>query len=244
LSLAALAVMAASPGRMALWQAVRVCVADYKLTGAPFPCLMVDISGGEDRGYVVLRAPFGPPDTILAPTRKVAGIEDPWLQTPEAPNYFAAAWRERSLFGGKEGEPPPENEFALAVNSALARTQDQLHIHIGCLVPPIRRGLARAARRLPIGLWERVDEVIPGSALWALRTGQSNLDGINPFRLAAQGLAGTIGSMARISLIVTQLRDPREFMILASDRGLGGQLAAEDVLDLSCSTQSAPSKAN
>ena len=33
--------------RLALWQIVRACVADFKLTGAPFPCLEVDLSGGE-----------------------------------------------------------------------------------------------------------------------------------------------------------------------------------------------------
>jgi CDP-diacylglycerol pyrophosphatase len=40
--------------RMALWQVVRACVADFKLTGTPFPCLEVDLSGGEERGNVVL----------------------------------------------------------------------------------------------------------------------------------------------------------------------------------------------
>jgi hypothetical protein len=36
LSLSALGVFAASPMRQALWQAVRACVADFKLTGARF----------------------------------------------------------------------------------------------------------------------------------------------------------------------------------------------------------------
>jgi CDP-diacylglycerol pyrophosphatase len=39
--------------RLALWQVVRACVADFKLTGAPLPCLEVDLSGGEERGHVV-----------------------------------------------------------------------------------------------------------------------------------------------------------------------------------------------
>jgi hypothetical protein len=30
--------------RLELWQVVRACVADFKLTGAPFPCLNVDLS--------------------------------------------------------------------------------------------------------------------------------------------------------------------------------------------------------
>ena len=55
---AAFAAYAMELHRMALWQAVRACVADYKLTGAPFPCLEVDLAGGEERGAVVLRPPL------------------------------------------------------------------------------------------------------------------------------------------------------------------------------------------
>ena len=64
---------AASPTRQALWQAVRACVADFKLTGVSFPCLFVDLTAGEELGYVVLRVPFGPRDTVLVPTREYRG---------------------------------------------------------------------------------------------------------------------------------------------------------------------------
>ena len=43
---AAFAAYAMELHRMALWQVVRACVADYKLTGTPFPCLEVDLSAG------------------------------------------------------------------------------------------------------------------------------------------------------------------------------------------------------
>ena len=55
---AAFAAYAMELHRMALWQVVRACVADYKLTGTPFPCLEVNLAGGEQRGAVVLRPPF------------------------------------------------------------------------------------------------------------------------------------------------------------------------------------------
>ena len=99
----AFATLATGLDRLALWQVVRACVADYKLTGAPFPCLEVDLSAGEERGDVVLRPPLLH-DTILAPTRKIVGIEDPFLQSPEAPNYFDAAWRARSFLKGPDGQ--------------------------------------------------------------------------------------------------------------------------------------------
>jgi CDP-diacylglycerol pyrophosphatase len=44
------ATLAVGLERLALWQVVRACVVDFKLTGAPFPCLRVDLSGGDERG--------------------------------------------------------------------------------------------------------------------------------------------------------------------------------------------------
>ena len=79
---AAFAAYAMELHRMVLWQVVRACVADYKLTGTPFPCLEVDLSAGEARGTVVLRPPLLE-DTVLAPTRRIKGIEDPFLQSPK-----------------------------------------------------------------------------------------------------------------------------------------------------------------
>ena len=86
---AAFAAYAMELNRMALWQVVRACVADFKLTGKPFPCLKVDLAGGEERGSIVLRPPLSD-DTILAPTRRITGVEDPFLQWTDAPNYFDA----------------------------------------------------------------------------------------------------------------------------------------------------------
>ena len=71
--------LAAGSDRQALWEVVRACLANYELTGMAFPCLEVNLTGGVEQGYVVLRPPFGAPDTILTPTRRIVGIEDPWL---------------------------------------------------------------------------------------------------------------------------------------------------------------------
>ena len=118
---AAFATFAIGLDRMALWQVVRACVADFKLTGAPFPCLEVNLAGGEELGNVVMRPPLSE-DTVLAPTRRIVGIEDPFLQSPEAPNYFDAAWRARTFLKDAEGQAPERDEIALFVNSAVVRT--------------------------------------------------------------------------------------------------------------------------
>ena len=164
----AFATFAVGLDRMVLWQVVRACVADFKLTGTPFPCLEVDLSGGEERGNVVLRPPLLD-DTVLAPTRKIVGIEDPFLQSPGAPNYFDAAWQARTFLKDAYGHVPEREVIALVVNSAAVRGQDQLHIHVGCLLPSARLALATAAPKVPIGEWARIGAVIPHTMFWGLR---------------------------------------------------------------------------
>ena len=239
LVLAALGAFGASPARQALWQTIRACVADFRLTGEPFPCLLVDLTGGEERGYVILRAPFGLSDTILAPTRKVVGVEDPWLQSPDAPNYFEAAWRARSLLSWRDSGPPRASEYALAVNSALTRSQDQLHIHMGCLVPATMHKLSL----LPIGVWAQIDGVIPRAELWGLRLGRVDLvGGVKPFRLAADGLADRVRNRRQLMIFVTGIRVlDDELLFLASYAGVAGpphyQVEAENILAPTCASQ-------
>ena len=202
---------------MALWQVVRACVADYKLTGAPFPCLKVDLSGGEERGNVVLRAPLLD-DTVLAPTRWIVGVEDPFLQSPETPNYFDAAWRARTFLKGADGQAPERDAIALFVNSATVRTQDQLHIHVGCLFPYARRTLAAAAPKIPMGEWAQIGAVVPHTMFWAYRIPETELANVNPFRLAAEALAGKMNGPGDLTVVVAPVRveSDDQFLILAS----------------------------
>ena len=205
--------------RQALWSVVNACVADHKLSGAPFPCLKVDLAGGEERGYVVLRAPFGR-DTILAPTRKIVGVEDPVLQSGAAAYYFADAWEAGSKLNGERGGPP-DRRFALVVNSAVARAQDQLHIHMGCLAPSARSALDAAAVRLAIGEWSPIGPLVPHQPFWAFRTGTADLGRLDPFRLAAEGFADRVRSLALLTIVVASVYvdGADEFVVLASYAG-------------------------
>jgi CDP-diacylglycerol pyrophosphatase len=214
---AALTAFAVGLDRMALWQVVRACVADFKLTGMPFPCLEVDLSGGEERGAVVLRSPLWN-QTILAPTRKITGVEDPFLQSREAPNYFDAAWRARTFLKGDDGHAPDRDAIALIVNSAVVRGQDQLHIHIGCLVPHARRTLAAAARKIPMGEWAQIGPVVPHTMFWGYRLGDKDVSTVDPFRLAAEALAGKTNGPGDLTIVVAGVRveSDDEFLILAS----------------------------
>jgi CDP-diacylglycerol pyrophosphatase len=214
---AAFAAYAMDLHRMALWQVVRACVADYKLTGTPFPCLEVNLSGGEARGTVVLRPPLLE-DTVLSPTRRITGIEDPFLRSPEAPNYFDAAWRARTFLKGADGQAPERDAIALIVNSVFVRGQDQLHIHIGCLLPYARRALAAAALKVPMGEWAQIGPVVPHTMFWGYRIPGTALSSVDPFRLAAEALAGKTNGPGDMTIAVAGVRveGDDEFLILAS----------------------------
>jgi CDP-diacylglycerol pyrophosphatase len=234
------ALLAAASKRQALWEVVRSCLANYDLTGAAFPCLKVDLAGGVEQGYVVLRPPFGGPDTILTPIRRIVGIEDPWLQSPRAPNFFEAAWNARMLVKSLNGKPPGRREAALAVNSRPLRSQDQLHIHIGCLLPSVRLTLEALGPTLRPGEWTQVEGVLSRSEVWVFRTALASLATIEPFRLAADGLGATELDRARLEIAVAEIKvaERGEFFILASRPNASesrAEATAEGIVDPVCS---------
>jgi len=225
--------------RGALWEVVRTCVVNHTVSGFAFPCLEVNTADGEERGYVVLRRP-GTPDIVLAPTKQVVGVEDPWLRTAEAPNYFGDAWNARSFLDELQRRPLGHEDVALAVNSQLMRTQDQLHIHIGCISPLARRAIGSVAPDLSDSDWTRLNWHVHGPDVWARRISQSSLDGVNPFRLT-EGIPDGDGKLTQIGIVVagSELADGRDgFVVLAwlDDAAKpGGSLTADRLLDSSCS---------
>jgi CDP-diacylglycerol pyrophosphatase len=234
----AFAAFAIGLDRIVLWQVVRACVADFKLTGTPFPCLEVDLSGGEERGNVVLRPPLSD-DTILAPTRRITGIEDPFLRSPGAPNYFDATWRARTFLKGADGQAPERDAIALVANSAVVRGQDQLHIHLGCLLPSARRTLAAAAPKIPIGEWARIGAVVPYTMFWGLRIRGTDLSNVEPFRLVAEAFSGKAKGSGDLTIAVAGVRGESddEFLILASYAKAPGAwwpVGSDDLLDSTC----------
>jgi len=188
--------------REALWQVVRTCVVNHALTGAAFPCIEVNLSDGEEGGYVILRPPFGKPDTILSPTKRIVGVEDPSLRTLAAPNYFEDAWNARAFLSDEEQKPLAHDDVTLAVNSRSSRSQDQLHIHIGCISRQAKQTLQAIAPQLPGNKWAPIKERIQGFEFWGRRVAQETLAGVNPFRLAAEGFPDEIKSSAQSTIVV------------------------------------------
>jgi CDP-diacylglycerol pyrophosphatase len=228
---AAFAAGANLAGRYALWQVVRACLLDKATTGSPLPCLEVDTSEGEAAGWVVLRPPIGAPDTILAPTRRIFGIEDPSLYAPDVPNYFALAWAARRWLVTADGGAPADDRVALAVNSRLARSQDQLHVHIGCVAAHFSHSLEHALGPAN-ATWFRGADIAPGLELWSYRSGVKDWARLEPFRLA-RTLVGEEKELARVTLAAAPIRGEIVVFALKSNPG-GWYASAEDVIDSKC----------
>ena len=210
----------------ALWTIVHgFCVPNEQQYGNPAPCAAVDLTQGVERGYAVIKDPFGPTQYLLVPTRRITGIEDAALLAPDAVNYFAAAWNARSFVDKAVGRELPDDAFSLAVNSPLARSQNQLHIHIDCIHADVRSALARD--RAKIGeRWSLLDSPLGGHRFQAIRVMGATLAGHNPFKLLAEGVPGARADMEQRTLVVAGMHFAGEqgFVILA-DRALQGNLA-------------------
>jgi CDP-diacylglycerol pyrophosphatase len=112
------------------------------------PCLKVDLTGGSETGFAILKDPRGLAQFLLVPTARISGIESPSILDPNAPNYFAAAWESRKFLYKEFGRSLRRDGIGLAINSVVSRSQDQLHIHIACVHTDVLRALHKNQRQI------------------------------------------------------------------------------------------------
>jgi CDP-diacylglycerol pyrophosphatase len=201
----------------ALWNIVHgKCMPNQLAHGDPKPCVEVDLKNGAERGYAVLKDIRGATQYLLIPTQRIVGIESPALVAPDAENYFADAWNARGFVEKAVGHVLPIDTLSLAVNSEFARTQNQLHIHIDCILPDVRATLLKL--RASIGAnWAPLAEPVGGYGYWATRVMGPALDGTNPFKLLADGVPDAGADMKLRTLVVVGMRfegDAPGFVIL------------------------------
>lgn len=200
-----------------LWHLVSDrCVAGEVADRDPAPCSAVDL----DSGWAVLKDLEGVRQYLLIPTAKVSGVESPELIAPWAPNYFAAAWRSRSFTEAAAGGTLPRDWMSLAVNSSMARSQNQLHIHIDCLRADVHDLLARHAAEIGTG-WAPFAPLLNGHSYDALAVDGDDLS-VNPFRLRADALADPGNEMGIQTLVVAgAVRNGRPGFVILADRANG-----------------------
>ncbi len=233
------AVVAAQADPNALWNIVHgQCVPDERQHGDPKPCAEVELGSGLAGGYAVLKDIRGATQYLLIPTRQIGGIESRALLEPHAANYFADAWRARHLVDKVLGHSMPRDTLSLAINSELARSQNQLHIHIDCVRADVRDALRR--ERAAIGRsWKPLPVSLAGHRYSAMRITGRSLAGHDPFKLLARGVPGAAADMGQHTLVVVGMQYAHSgpgFVILDdhADPGHGDDAGGEELQDHTC----------
>lgn len=223
----------------ALWQIVDLdCVPAARTTGKTGICATVDLPGR----YALLKDRSGVAQHLLIPTDRISGVESPLLLTPNAPNYWADAWDARryveAALKRAQRAPLPDDRIGLEINSALRRSQEQLHIHIDCMHADATAALARHREDPPrMWTWDTID----GARYRIMRIPGPAFD-FNPFDLVA-GARSSPDVMASQTIFVTgagaSASEAGWLVVNSSLDTDGGTGSAETLLDHRC-TAAAP----
>jgi CDP-diacylglycerol pyrophosphatase len=216
----------------ALWTIVHdQCVPDQEAGSDPAPCSLVDLGAGERRGYAVLKDLVGATQFLLIPTDRISGIESPALLEPDATNYFAAAWQARSFVDARAGVDIARDWMSLAVNSAVARTQDQMHIHVDCVRADIRESLSRNIADVGPD-WAPFPEPLRGHPYVAMTVEGEDLGASDPVKVLAKRTDDM--SLETLVVVGTYLANGQPGFVLLADRAdpaAGNRAAGEELQD-------------
>jgi len=158
---------------------------------------------------------------LLIATATISGIEDPAVLAADGPNYFDAAWQARDRLANVVGHPLARESIGLAINSARARGQDQLHIHIECVQPKLHRYLSTAAATIGEH-W--VPLFSPEYPFLAMRLPGESLSHSNLFALVADSAPEARQQMGAYTIVVVPMRfaDGPGFIVLTGRTPSGG----------------------
>lgn len=219
----------------ALWKIVhRNCEPAAEAGKGSGVCARVDPAAG----WALLKdnSPNKPQQYLLIPTARVTGIEDPAVLAANAPDWFADAWAGRDLVAQRLGHPLDRGWVMLAINSPTARSQMQLHIHVGCVRPDVRAQLAARAGMAP-DIWSAPDFLYGKHPYRVMRILGRGLGHPTPFERLAE-LPTARADMGGFSLAVVGARfgtGPGFFLLAtAANPERGNPAGAEELLAPAC----------
>jgi CDP-diacylglycerol pyrophosphatase len=238
-TVAGLAYPVQAASRNGLWLIVHdICLSAYQSIGVAFPCAEVNIAKGPERGFAVVQTPSIATHFVVVPTTRISGIESPELLRDDSPNYWEAAWDARRFVEEGAHRKLPRDKIGLAINSALSRSQDQLHIHVACIAPAVVEFLRRHRSDIR-GTWSLLGSKLLGNRFAAMKIEADSLAQVDPFKLLARGLPSGKFSMESQTLTVVgaAFENGRTgFYLLANDSGRSPRVivSAEALLDEKC----------
>lgn len=230
--------------RNRLWRRIHDDCMPQAAKGAypPLPCAEVDTRTGA--AYAVLKDRTGRFQYLALPLARVSGIESPALLATDSPNYFADAWNARLYVEAALHRRLPRSALVLIVNSAYGRSQDQLHIHVGCIKPGVRDALQRLLPTLD-ERWRSLTLPLPPHSreYWARWAPGESLS-LDPFKSLASALPEG-DPMGRHSLVVAGAvsADAQPGFVLLSahvDPESGDRGNSDELQDLDCTVADVP----
>lgn len=229
-----------SESRGKLWHLVHDICAPAATQGTypPSPCAEVDAPERPAQGYAVLKDRSGRFQYLVMPLARISGIESPALLAVDAPNYFADAWNARFYVEAARHLALPRDALVVIANSAQGRSQDHLHLHVGCIRPDVRDTLRRLLPTLD-EQWRTLTQSLPPDgrdyrARWAAGESLS----IDPFKSLAAALpAGDRMALHSLAITGAHSADGRPGFILLSaraDAAKGDRGNSDELQDLAC----------
>jgi len=227
-----LALSPAHADRLALWNIVGgKCAVNAQAGQGAAPCVDFDAKDG----VALLKDLHGVAQELAIPTARVTGIEDPAVLAPDAPNYFAYAWRERGEVEKLLKHPLPREAVGVSVNSYYSRSQDQLHLHVNCMDKGVAAALTTYLPAID-DTFRPMTVALQGRTYWARRIDGEELGKRSPFQMLAQGIEGAKDKMGAWTLILVgaNFSGKPGFALLADHTEMFGGGHAEDLQDQNC----------
>lgn len=217
-----------------LWHFINdQCVPNQKTSNSPAPCEEVTFPANSSQGYVVFKDRKGPLQYLLMPATKITGIEDAQILNADAVNYFFEAWKARSYMIKKYNGSVPDEEISLAINSERGRSQNQLHIHISCIRPEVKKEIQERG-----GSVDSKWALFPGGILkhryYARTIKLDQLNKQNPFQLLFNELPEAKNNMGDFGMGIIATKN--SFILVADryDQTSKDWAWAEEIQDHNC----------
>jgi CDP-diacylglycerol pyrophosphatase len=217
----------------ALWRVISLVCVPAGAIGLPLPCSEVRREGSG--GYAILAVSAN--HILTVPTSRITGIESPALLDTRGPNYWQAAWHAQTYLQAAAKELLARDDIGIAVNSEGSRSQDQFHLHTGCLRRDVRTAVA-ALKLAPGEGWHRVGVRLPGGRYRVRAVDGADLAQVNVLGLLDAADRADPSRMARQSVAVvgaTVMGRPGFFVLNADSQDHAGA-HAEALLDFSCAS--------
>jgi CDP-diacylglycerol pyrophosphatase len=180
--------------------------------------------------YIILKdnSPAKPAAYLIIPTIRVPGIEDKQIFSPPVVDFWEYGWQQAQLLVSK-----PAANIGLAINSKLGRTQNQLHIHIACVLPAVARTLASQAAIGTDPATATTLALAPANHVYRVIKVNKLAGADSPFTLVS-AMPDAAAHMADQSIAVIGSPTPDTYFVLDTWANGANPAFAEELLDQNC----------